>query len=90
MVKDWQKSLEMQLPDLEPEAAEKRAADLVEFNQLKQKELKDIEHFVQIVNDWVHEKSTELESVPATKTSGGNLAVPNDDVIKPATRQRSS
>lgn len=52
--KEWQKSLEMQLPE--------DAENLVEFNQLKQKELKDIEHFMQILNDWVHETSNDLES----------------------------
>ena len=52
--KVWQKSLEMQLPE--------DAENLVEFNQLKQKELKDIEHFMQILNDWVHETSNDLES----------------------------
>jgi hypothetical protein len=31
--------------------------NLVEFNQLKASELKDVEHFVQILNDWVQETS---------------------------------
>lgn len=49
----WQKELEMKLDGDE---------NLVEFNQLKASELKDIEHFLQILNDWVQETSHDLES----------------------------
>ena len=41
----------MQLPEGDPGSHE----DLVEFNQLKVKEIKEMEHFIQILNEWVEE-----------------------------------
>ena len=48
----------MQLPEGDPGSHE----DLVEFNQLKNKEIKEMEHFIQILNEWVEESLHDLES----------------------------
>jgi predicted transposase YdaD len=46
--KEWQKELEMHITE-----KDEGHEDLVEFNQLKSKELKQIEEFMHILNDWV-------------------------------------
>ena len=53
----------MQLPEGDPGSHE----DLVEFNQLKNKEIKEMEHFIQILNEWVEESLHDLESEPFPK-----------------------
>jgi hypothetical protein len=41
----------MQIPESDPGFNE----DLVQFNLLKDKELKEMEQFIQILNEWVEE-----------------------------------
>ena len=53
----------MHLPDQEPSAHDNENAELVEFNQLKKDELKEIEEFIQILNDWIHEKQPDLDAL---------------------------
>lgn len=42
--------------------------NLVEFNQLKSKELKEIEGFMHILNDWVQEVTHDLEGYVPDKS----------------------
>lgn len=63
IVEEWERSLEMHLAGSDSENTENED-DLVEFNQLKNKELKEIEDFLQIFKDWVHKTLEELESEP--------------------------
>jgi hypothetical protein len=51
----------MHLPESDSENTD-HEDDLVEFNQLKNKELKEIEDFLQIFKEWVHDTLVEFEN----------------------------
>lgn len=82
--KEWQKQLEMHIPEGHPGQSE----DLVEFNQLKSSELKEIEDFIHIFSSWVDETVHELEgqvhkpekkSAPRSKQSSQLLLQANEE-----------
>ena len=57
MSKKWQKELEMKLP----EDGSVDNMQLNEFNEINKEKLKEIEQFLQILDDWVDEKLTFSE-----------------------------
>jgi len=57
--KEWQVGLEMNMAK-----DEHSDADLVEFNQMKHAELKEIESFIHIVHDWIDESLMEIDLLP--------------------------
>ena len=76
----------MQLPEGDPGSQQ----DLVEFNQLKIIEIKEMEHFIQIFNEWLEETLIKLENEPLPNRNKPKVSKQSSKILENANLESQS